>query len=694
MAPGGTPAAGDTAITVGNSDTLATVAASIASAINNADLGVIGSVSSASGPVQVMLPRSEDRLGPRPPPLTFSDGQSNLTGGQSAGLYTLQIRLQQQVQFPGSVVQYANINYSTTGVQVIGQPNLSPLLGESESNTANNSFATAQDLGNLLTSNQATVAVGGTLNSASQVDWYKLTINYDLIQRISGASADLSWPTMFDMDYADGLTRPDSTMGIYDSSGNLILVGRNSQVADDQPTPGQGSDTQNLAAGSEGTLDPFIGTQQMPAGPSRTYYIAVSSAAQLPQTLDQTFNSAATNSLTRLEPIDSVSRVVEDHFTVDPILPAATTTESSGTSGAANSIFGTSAKAVDSASHVIPYTLGNVVLFVTGPKNGTNELYTTNASTGSAGFSTQQGLTALNFADLAMRNDGELYGLSNAPTGVAATDANTGLYTQISSANASTVSSSPDGIITYQQSPTTPFNADGSVNFVVENTGLQYTATAFNQSDPTNRTFYAVANTTAGVNGYSGQTNNLLFEFNATTGQVMNVAPAPKFVTNAAFGALQIGSGINAAVATTASDPTSDIDPLLPAGSPHTTFTINGGAGPVTFEFVSGPAATVPATGGQNVINGQSFTISGRTYVYNEGIVATVDPASTGASFEDKQLRVTSALASQRTISSLERAFWGRSRRQTQETLESKFPRPPRPQVSLRPSPARSPQGW
>ena len=39
-----------------------------------------------------------------------------LAGGQSEGLYSLQIRLQQQVQFPGSVVQFANLIYSTNGV--------------------------------------------------------------------------------------------------------------------------------------------------------------------------------------------------------------------------------------------------------------------------------------------------------------------------------------------------------------------------------------------------------------------------------------------------------------------------------------------------------------------------------------------------------------------------------------------------
>ncbi len=549
-----------------------------------------------------------------------SSNLSNLTGGQSEGLYTLQIRLQQQVQFPGCVVQYASLDYATTGVQVLGQPNLSPLLGETESNTANNSFATAQDLGNLLSSNQATVAVGGSLNSSTQVDWYKLTINYDLIQRIAGASADKTWPTMFDMDYADGLTRADTTMGIYDSSGNLILIGRDSQVTDDQPSPNSGADTQNLGAGSEGSLDPFIGTQQMPVGASRTYYIAVTSAAQLPQQLDQTYTATATNPLIRLEPIDSVNRVVEDHFTVTSGTSSSTAAPPSGTAQAANTIFGTSASAVD--SHDVAYTLGNVVLYVTGPNGSSSELYTTNPSTG--GKVTDQGTLASSVGDLAMRNDGELYDLS-----LGTTDANSGNYTQVNTGTAASISSQNDGIQTYQidiNNPTNP--TTGQPNYVAYNKGVQFTAMAYQQSG-TNRVLYAVGQIPAGAyyGGATGDlTTNLIYELDPNTGQVLNNPGQAALPTNATTTGLL--PGVNLLVP----------DATGPSGSPEVnageTVTIPGGSSTVTFEFISGPSAVIdyPA-GGQDIRDGQKFTVDGKTYEFDEGKVFNI--TGPGTSFNN-----------------------------------------------------------
>ncbi|MGH7140236.1 MAG: hypothetical protein ACREHD_31240, partial [Pirellulales bacterium] len=47
---------------------------------------------------------------------------------------------------------------------------------------------------------------------------------------------------------------------------------------------------------------------------SSTYYVAVSSDAVLPQALDATFNAGSINTQVRLEPIDSVNRIAEDHI--------------------------------------------------------------------------------------------------------------------------------------------------------------------------------------------------------------------------------------------------------------------------------------------------------------------------------------------------------------------------------------------
>ena len=51
-------------------------------------------------------------------------------------------------------------------------------------------------------------------------------------------------------------------------------------------------------------------------GPGSTtdYYYAVSSNSQLNSQLDQTYTAGATNADVRLEPVTSVTRVVEDHI--------------------------------------------------------------------------------------------------------------------------------------------------------------------------------------------------------------------------------------------------------------------------------------------------------------------------------------------------------------------------------------------
>ena len=101
---------------------------------------------------------------------------------------------------------------------------------------------------------------------------------------------------------------------MFDDAGNLVLVSRDSHIDDDQPGAGQGADTDDLSRGTFGTLDPFIGSVQMPAGASRTYYVAISSNSQLPQALNGNFTANASNTLVRLEPVNSIERIAEDHI--------------------------------------------------------------------------------------------------------------------------------------------------------------------------------------------------------------------------------------------------------------------------------------------------------------------------------------------------------------------------------------------
>ncbi len=207
------------------------------------------------------------------------------------------------------------------------------------------------------------------LATDTDVDWYQFTLAYDLIQAIAGKNAGgKTWSTIFDIDYADGLSRPDTTISVFDANGNLILVSRDSNITDDQPGSGQGADTDDLSRGSFGTLDSFIGSVQMPAGvvPAgsiSTYYVAISSNAQLASAMDATFDIGSTNALVRLEPVNSVTRIAEDHVgfsghvTGDPAGGASLVAP-------VQSLFDDIADAVSLDTHVLPFTLGDAVLYV------------------------------------------------------------------------------------------------------------------------------------------------------------------------------------------------------------------------------------------------------------------------------------------------------------------------------------------
>lgn len=233
--------------------------------------------------------------------------------GLTSGAYQLQVRLQQKDEKPGSTIRFADIRYATNAIEVHGLPYHSPLTGTTaEANdSGNNTSAGAQNIGNLLQVDQNTISVGGQLSSATDVDWYQFDLDFDLLQFVNGYTNGVkTWPTIFDIDYADGLSRPDTTLSVFDNAGHLLLIGRNSNVQDDQSTS-----TSALTGGSFGKNDAFIGPAQLPAvvpGQIRTYLVAVTSDRMLPQVLDQTFNASATDSNVRLEPVDSIARVISD----------------------------------------------------------------------------------------------------------------------------------------------------------------------------------------------------------------------------------------------------------------------------------------------------------------------------------------------------------------------------------------------
>lgn len=55
-------------------------------------------------------------------------------GGLTSGGYRFQVRLQEEQEFPGSVVRYSDIRFANHGVHVRGLPGTSPLLGEAQEN--------------------------------------------------------------------------------------------------------------------------------------------------------------------------------------------------------------------------------------------------------------------------------------------------------------------------------------------------------------------------------------------------------------------------------------------------------------------------------------------------------------------------------------------------------------------------------
>jgi hypothetical protein len=469
-----------------------------------------------------------------------------LSAGTTKGAYVLNIRLQNLDQFAGSVIRGADIRYAKTGIAVVGKPENSPLVGGTASASSGSNVIDAsqqqgdnrqiaQDLGNLLTSSQNEISVSGNLATPNSVAWFKFDLNYDLVEKISGFSDGLkSFATMFSVNYADGLNRPDTSLAVFDANGNLIFVGRDSDTPDGQPRPDSGSDTSNQAHGNYGGLDPTIGSVQLPAGTVgtgnlRTYYVAVSSTAVLPAVLDGTFRIDSTNGLVRLEPIDSVLRVADDRIG----------STGTGTSSPSQQLFPGSSPAQISQS-AIPYTLADMTLFVTE----SSHLISVNPFTGQVQtFITQNpdnlvdeqgnqqpepGMPSFrnrDYMDMAMRDDGRLFSF---PTGLGSNNVQetNGLFVQIDTSTGLPISAQNNGILTYDlaqpENHTLPsLTSPGLWSFVQQSnapSGIRVNAMAFdNGIGIGDRALYIIGNRTAN-DAAIDETQNLLFRLSPNTG--------------------------------------------------------------------------------------------------------------------------------------------------------------------------------
>jgi VCBS repeat-containing protein len=279
-----------------------------------------------------------------------SGGNLNrLDGGETRGNYTVELRMRETDETPGSTVRYADIRYATNGVEAYGLPAQSPLTGEVTEDSeigagpeVNNGTidpsgapgSGSQFIGNVLATDRATMSIGGSLTGYGDIDFYEFRVNYTSTAGVAGPQ--LYVPMIFDVDYADGFTQANTSLAMYQRNvlpiigqvDELVLIGRDSNVAEDRARPLSGSDLDDLSRGSGGSQDPFIGVVDVPSS-STPYYMAVHHNQQMPEELTQ-FTSLDSNfPLIRLEPVNSVRRIADDRIgttggtTADPpVVPA------------------------------------------------------------------------------------------------------------------------------------------------------------------------------------------------------------------------------------------------------------------------------------------------------------------------------------------------------------------------------------
>jgi subtilisin-like proprotein convertase family protein len=448
------------------------------------------------------------------------DQEANLEGGTSRGHYQLQVRLKQRDEVAGSTVKNSDIFYATNGIEIRGQNGHSPLVGETGEFGNNGSLGTANEIGNLLQSDRNTISVAGDLSAldGTDVDWFTFTIDYDLIQAIGGFNgADKTWATMFDIDYADGISRPDAVLSVWDDAGNLVLVSRDSNIEDDQPGIGEGADTDDLTRGTFGTLDPYIGTVQMPAGvvpatppSSRRYYVSVSSNALLPSVLNATFVGGANNPLIRMEPVNSVIRIAEDHIGFSG--------HTTGTAGGNTSFVQPVQSLFDISSSVAldisapALDLSDLTLYVSQGGNQIR-LSAVNPETGELLYDIGQlgsppGNQAHEFGDIAMRSDGRLFGVQD----LAALANTEGRLVEIDWTNAGETVIGNDAIPDFNPGTNPP---DPNQRTGDEIDALAYLRTGFDQANntPTYELYYSVFGSRA------AGPQSVLYRANPATGQ-------------------------------------------------------------------------------------------------------------------------------------------------------------------------------
>ncbi|XZE33033.1 GEVED domain-containing protein [Pirellulaceae bacterium SH501] len=545
--------------------------------------------------------------------------------GRSRGSYQMQIRLGEAQEYPGSSVSHADIRYATTGITLSGVPRHSPLVGETaeveNATTNNNTFATAQYLGNILQTDRSTISVAGSLTSNTDIDWYSFDIDYQ--QLVSPLAEYLS--TIFDIDYADGIGRADMSMYLFNAGGNLIHVGEDSNILDDRATSLRSADNTDLGRGSTGTLDPYLGSVELPAG---RYFLAVTSRTQVPTVIANRLNrnAAADDSGVRIQPINGGQYIVEDR--VD--------------NRRGNAAQGPIVPQFLPESSRVEYMLGDVPLYLLQEvSNGSSQLYLANSFTGE--LSNSVGTAAGDIRDLAIRPNGDIRGFRGA-IGNVRNDASAD-YMLIDPGTGAAVANGNFGVVTRQ--------LDATGQLADQNVGLTFQAVTFasinNFGGNPQEAGFVVANRAPG-NGVPS-TRNILYRFNPNTGagdstpanvNSFNIVTAgnpdpPDIILGAGTSVTERGfiqtsnpAAVSTSVAVTeatqvrAANTTSlisDGDTITLRALPNTN---------IVFEFNAGPELTLQFDPINNptrvLLDGDQFLIDGVTYRITTNPVPPVIP--------------------------------------------------------------------
>ena len=544
--------------------------------------------------------------------------------GLSRGSYQLQVRLGEEQEYPGSSSMYADIRYARTGIALRGVPRHSPILGETAENEGvgtgpnNGVFANAQHLGNLLQTDRQTISLAGRIVVPGGIDWYSFDIDYQLLETPLAEY----FSTVFDIDYADGIGRADLSLNVFNANGNLIYTSGDSNITDDRSTSLSSANNFDLSRGSTGTLDPYLGSVELPAG---RHFVAISSRNQTPTVLANRNNRGATNNDAngiRVTPINSNQNIVEDRVG-----------DRRANTGAAPIV----PQFLPESSRVA-YSFGDVPMYLLGAlSSGASDVYIGNPFTGQV--SNYAGRTSTFLDSFDIRPNGDIRGFQSR-TDIVQNDA-TALYTLINPGTGASQNVGSFGLTTRQLSP--------GRELEVHNVGLSFSAVTFAGIDgQTTEAGFVVANRAPGREIAANRLTNILYKFDPNTGlgdstpgvnDQFNIVVdnGPDIILGAGTNITERGYIRTEAAPGTTSQRVAVTEATQVVGNATRNLIQDGDlinvrtplGALVSFEMNSGPELALqfdPTIPGRVLLNGDEFTIDGQVYRISTATVPPVVP--------------------------------------------------------------------